>query len=99
MKIKQISTYKTDDVPDHLFQEVLDLGKEIHIALEKVCEDKHPNLIISALNFVMAVITKECISDDLNEQRKAAIYQAQALIGNIAMLNKAPIEEFLKEEP
>ena len=98
MKITQIASYKRDDVPDHIWHEVCKLAKAMNEAITAVCLDKHPNLILSALNVVMAAMTKTYVSDEIDQQRKAAAFQAKALIGNIANLNRVSIEEFLKEE-
>lgn len=97
MKLRQIDVYRTGDVPDHILHEVTELGKECLKALLPLLDSERSVLSLSAINFVLASVTKAAVDDDIKEQRRAAIHQAKAIVGNIAMLNGMSIDEFLKE--
>lgn len=97
MKLRQINAYRTEDVPDHLLHEITELGKEFMNAIAPLLDNVHPNKSLSAINFVLAAVTKTLVSDDISEQRKAALVQARGIIGNVAMLNGMSIDEFMKE--
>jgi hypothetical protein len=98
MKLKQIDTYKCENVPDHVLQEITDLNAKFMNAVMPLLDSEKPNLSLSAINHLLAYVTKSCVSDDVKEQRRAALHQARAIIGNMAMLNGLTIEEFMKEE-
>jgi hypothetical protein len=97
MKLKQIDIYKTENVPDYVLEELVDLAKKFTQAIMPLMDKEHPNKSLSAINFVLAAITKNVVSDDISEQRRAAMHQAKGIIGNIAMLNGLSLEEFMKE--
>ncbi|MFA7192369.1 MAG: hypothetical protein WC089_03680 [Candidatus Paceibacterota bacterium] len=72
------------------------LGESFLKALEPLMDCEAPHKTLGAINFVLAAFTKAAVSDDIEEQRKAAIVQAKGIIGNIAWLNQISLDEFMK---
>jgi hypothetical protein len=98
MKLKQIQAYQTDDVPDHVLEEIVELSRKLTAAILPLMDNEHPNKSLSAVNFVLAAVTKLLVSDDINEQRRAAFLQAKGIIGNVAKLNGLSFDEFVIEK-
>lgn len=90
MKMKNIQAYPIDGVPDHVVQECGDLGILMMLELLPIINKKHPNLVLGAIAFVHASMIKNAVSDDPEEQRKAAEMAAFALIKNVVFLNDLP---------
>jgi hypothetical protein len=84
-RLSLIRLYRTEDVPDHILQEVNDLIKKMVAALEKATEGHDTNIVLSAFNRLHAMAITEAITEKgLSE---AARTEAIGLIKNIEHLS------------
>jgi len=93
VKMKNVQAYHTDRVPDHVQEEIHVLGTKMAIAFQPLVEDKNGNIVLAALNFLMASAVKHYVSDEPEQIRKAAFTHSLALIKNIEMLVDMKIEQ------
>ncbi len=84
MKLKRTEVYKVEDVPDHIIQEVIALamkmGKDVY---DKHLHTAPPNIVLGALNWVIASVTNELVEENDAAMEKAARQQSKAIYGNI----------------
>lgn len=80
-KLDLVRLYRTEDVPDHVLQEVEDLITKIGEALAPAVKGHSPNIIISAFNRFHAAMIVALISEEGLEA--AAQTEAIGLMKNI----------------
>jgi hypothetical protein len=97
VKMRDVQMHKVEDVPDHILQEITDLSTKMLTTITPLCEDISPNLILGAINFLHASLIKNMIADDLDQQKKAVLMTARALICNLAMINNIDVKEWMGE--
>jgi len=84
-KLKLLRLYRTEDVPDHLLQEISDLCAKMVTAIGKVSKGHDSNMILSAYNRVHAAIICEIVAE--SSIKDAAQTEAIALVRNIEHLS------------
>ncbi len=90
-KIKMIKLYKTDDVPDHIIQEVTNLVDRIAKAVGRVCEKEHPNIILSAMNRFHALVINGLVAE--SSLKEGAQSEAICLVRNVEHISGIKIFE------
>ena len=90
-KLRIVRLYKTDEVPDHLFQEVLDLVNKIGESLNECLKDEDPSIVLSAFNrfhacMIVSLITEKGLKD-------AAETEAIGLMKNVEHISGQKIWE------
>ena len=68
VRIKNIRLYQSDNVPDHVFEEVCVLVNKLAHAFSEIAKDHDPNIILSALNrfhaaTIITLITEEGLAE------------------------------------
>lgn len=86
MKLKNVQAYPIKDVPDHLVQECVDLGKQVARAICDECVGRDANIILGAVSFAHAVILKYYVSDERAQIERAAKLAAIGLLKNVDVL-------------
>lgn len=86
VRLKNFQAYQTNQVPDHVLEEIHILGTKMAMAFQPIIEDTSGNIVLASLNFLMASAIKHYVADDPEQIRKAALTYANALIRNIEML-------------
>jgi hypothetical protein len=86
MKLKSLACFNTNDVPDHVLQEVIDLSTQLIMKIEPLFKDKNPNLILGAFSYAHAALIKIYVADRRDELEHAAKLHAMALIKNMDIL-------------
>lgn len=89
MNLKDFSIHNIKDVPDHVVQEIRNLALSMTYALLPLVLKSDPNVSLSALNFVHAVMLHRLVVNDPEELDNAARCAALALVKNV---------EFAREE-
>lgn len=95
VKLRNFQAYKTEDTPDFIMQEIEDLTKDMAEKLKHFIEKRSGNIVLAAMNFLMAGSIKYYVSEDPEQIRKAAQNYAIALIKNVQMVTG--VEMFHKE--
>jgi hypothetical protein len=98
VKLKHLKAYNTEDVPDHVVEEINHateaLGQALELAIDAL-NDKlkgdgqevfGANVILCAFNRLHAAMIKHYISDDTEELKVAALVEARTLLKNIECL-------------
>lgn len=93
VKLANVQVYPINNVPDHLTHECSELGKTLCLEMEELLKDKDPNIVLGAINFFHSAMLKSCVSDDPEQQTKAAKLAAVALIKNVYFLNGLNFKE------
>lgn len=83
VKIRLLNIYKTEDIPDHVIEELKAHIMNIFTAITPITEGVSSNLNISAMNHVMAMMVKIYISEDPEEIKRAARNLAYGFLGNV----------------
>jgi hypothetical protein len=97
MKLKGTEIYNTEDVPDHIIQEIIALSMKMgNDVYDKHLHSAPPNIILGALNWVVASVTNELVAENDAAMEKAARQQAKAIYGNI--MHCYNIRKKMKEE-
>lgn len=86
MKLKLLSLHKTDDIPDHILQEMETLSRKMLIAVMPLVDSASPNISLSAINWLLPVIIKHLVTNNHEELRKAAKFSCQMLLANMEIL-------------
>ena len=83
MKLKSVEIYKSDDVPDHILQDVHNAAIEIGEAIFDICMKYPSNITLGALNWTHAAMTNHLVVDTDEAIENAGLQQAKALYNNI----------------
>ena len=83
VRMKILNIYNTQDVPDHVIEELKIVVQKIYVALAPIAEETNTNLMISATNHFMAMLVKMYISEKPEEIKKAALTLAKGFLGNV----------------
>jgi hypothetical protein len=83
VRMKMLNLYNTEDVPDHVIEELKTLIMKIMTEIAPVVESVHPNLVLSAMNHINAIMIKIYISEEPDEIKKAARNLAGGFLGNV----------------
>lgn len=88
MKLTSVEMYRTEDLPDHVVQEVEDLAVKITKAIAPATHNVSPNILLGALNWVHACVANQLVIDDDKALENASSQQARALYNNILHARK-----------
>lgn len=80
-KLSLVRLYRTEDVPDHILQEVIELVNKMGSALGPILKDQHSNIILSAFNRFHAGMIVTLVSE--NGLKDAAQTEAIGIIKNV----------------
>jgi len=87
-KLKMLSMHKIENVPDHIIQQMQEFSKKLVIHNISIVQSVDPNIALAGLNWMLAAMLKQLISDNPEELRKAVKFSCEMLIGNMEMLIK-----------
>jgi hypothetical protein len=85
-KLKNIKMYATEDVPDHIIEEINRLGETMLKALEPILINKPGNIVIACYTTIYASLLVNLISDEALEE--AAQNAAISIMKNIEFIAK-----------
>jgi len=85
VRMKMVNLYKTENVPDHVIEELKDLIMKIMKQVAPVIENTNCNLILSAMNHIMAMMVEMYISEKPEEIKRAAQNMAIGFLGNVKL--------------
>lgn len=80
-KLALIRLYRTEDVPDHILEEIDIVIKKMTLSFKDACEGHDVNIVLSALNRVHAAIIVATVTE--NGLVEAAKTEAIGLMKNI----------------
>lgn len=84
-KIDRTRLYRSDEVPDHIIHEVLELVIKLGIHFKKAVEGHNSGIAIAAFNRFHAILLVELI--DAEGLKDAALSEATALIKNVEYIS------------
>ena len=84
VKMKDLKMYDTQNIPEHIMQEMTDLAMLLLTEWQEMSKDVHSNIAMGAWNFAHAVILVEALQDHFIH--KGAGMAALSLIKNVEML-------------
>lgn len=97
VRMKMINLYKTEDVPDHVIEELKAVIAKIYTALAPIGATTNTNLMLSATNHFMAMLVKMYISENPEEIKRAALNLARGFLGNVKFYTGVDVMEQEKE--
>lgn len=85
-KFKLVRLYKTEDVPDHLVEEVNKLVEKLGHAFDVPCKDHNPSIIMSAFNrfhaaLICILVTEEGLAEAVKTEMIGLGKNAEHLSG------------------
>ncbi len=83
IRLRTFTSFKENEVPDHLLQEVWNMEKELIKAMQPILDKSHPNIILSAMNKILALMIKRFVAENAEEQTDAVLIMASNLIKNV----------------
>lgn len=83
VRMKLMNLYKTEDIPDHVIEELKALILKMMEAIAPITEKTNCNLTLSAMNHILALMVKMYISEDPMEIQRAALNLAKGFLGNV----------------
>ena len=86
MKLKHLKAYNTNDVPEHITQEINELSAILVQAIKPHLDGRSPNIVLCAFNFLHAGLLKMYVSDKREEIENAARLAAISIIKNVELL-------------
>lgn len=86
MKLKLLSMHKIENVPDHVLEEMHEFSYNLTQSILPVVNSVSPNVALSGLMWVHAVMIKHLVTEDPDELRKAAEFSCRMLLSNMEIL-------------
>ena len=83
VKMRMVNLYKTENVPDHIIEELKDFIMKLMRQIAPVIENADCNLILSSMNHILAMMVDMYISEDPQEIKQAARNLARGFLGNV----------------
>lgn len=83
VRMRMVNLYKTEDVPEHIIEELKALIMKMMKEIAPVIEDVNCNLILSAINHIQAMMVQMYISEKPEEIKRAARNLARCFLGNV----------------
>lgn len=77
---------KNKDLPDHVLEEITGLAMKMLKALDPFVRSTHPNLALTAFNFVHAYLVKSLIAGEEKDLEEVAKIIAHNFIQNVLTL-------------
>jgi hypothetical protein len=93
VKMKMLSLHKTENVPDHVIEELKSHIMKIMQAVIPVVDGVNNNLNLSAMNHIMAMMVEMYISENPEEIKRAALTLAKGFLGNVKFYTGVDIFE------
>jgi hypothetical protein len=92
VKLKMLKFYKTEDVPDHILEEMTSFAEKLAVEISPLIMSVDPNIALAALNWVHVGIVKRLISEVEGEFEQAAKMTALSILKNAEILADKKIE-------
>lgn len=85
-----VRLYKTENVPDHLIQEVEEVIKKMTFQFKNILEDHHPNIILSAFNrlhagLIVHLVDESGLVDAVRTEAIGLIKNSEHISGKVIM--------------
>src|ERR1017187_5587506 len=93
VKMKMVSLYNCENVPDHVIEELKALIMKIMEAIAPIAEETNSNLMLTAINHICAMMVKMYISEKPEEIKRAALALAQGFLGNVKFYTGVDVME------
>lgn len=85
--------HKTENVPDHLLQEMQEFAVKLTMKTIPYINEVSPNIALASLNWMVPCILKHLVTNNAEELRKAVEMSCIMLLKNMEIL----IDEMEKE--
>ena len=96
-KLKYI-TFNTNDVPDHILEEVSSLAEKLGDSIHMIIDENPPNISLAAMNILHIALIKHMVKETPEELMKAAKACALSLIKNMEMVIELMKKKELKDD-
>lgn len=93
VRMKMMNLYNTENIPDHVIEELKALIMKILKVIEPIAEITDTNLMLSATNHICAMMVKMYISEKPEEIRRAAFALAKGFLGNVKFYTGVDVME------
>jgi hypothetical protein len=97
VKLKFI-TFNTNDVPDHILEEVTSLAAKLGESIHKIIKQNPPNISLAAMNILHTALIKHMVKETPEELMKAAKACAESLIRNMEITIEVMKKNELKDD-
>lgn len=89
MKLKSLKITATEDVPDHIVQEIIATATKMGMPVFEIANSQEPNIALAALSWVHASLIHHLISEEEGELERAAKCYAMQLMHDIELIKKS----------
>lgn len=93
IKLKVLKMYDTNNVPDHILEEMKEVSLKMIKALTPLFQEHDANIAMAAINWAHAILIKELVIDDAEELMNAAKTSAICLVNNVEFLGTIKSDE------
>lgn len=93
VKMRMVNLCNCNNVPEHVIAELQDTIRQVVDVMAPVLVNTHPNLVLSAMNHIHAIIIDKYINDEPEEKKKGALMAAKSLLKNVEFYAKIDIFE------
>lgn len=90
-KLKLFKTYREEEVPDHVLEEIHQMVNEIVPLILSRYKDKSPNLILNAISNIHAALICAFVKDDDEQIKNAALHSVKCFLSKIDVIRKSDI--------